>query len=483
MHSVMLAGWSDGDVSTRADNEFLDVMLEFGIAGLLALLLLTTSALYHAFMMARERPLAAGGLMGLVAVVVHSCVDFGLRVPASALLATSVAALLAALRLPPLPVEVRLAGRAAGRARGEEPSLVPASGGRSGAPQPLLQVVRWLGTLLFCGAVVGLASSLVIEKQRYSNADAWRLDGYLALSQGDFSRVRTSLARAKAATPEDVNLYIDAGYCLLAAADRATAAGERDALLDLAIESAVQARDLCPVVWQPPLWLAENARRLSIGQSQLDYVLTAQRLNPTNPEINFTAGVLLYEAGRYDEAWTSWHDHLVVTRRQLPRIMELASAKLGVEQVIERVLPANLELLSAAAAISQRGGRADEWRLYLAAVVQLAETQLASTGAARQSALRDPDLALQLGRAYRELGQPAEAIEAMQRAVRYRPTEVNWRVELARLLIDSDQLDEARRQVRTALDLEPEHRAGQQLRLEIARQQAEQQARATGSPK
>jgi tetratricopeptide (TPR) repeat protein len=475
IHSVMLAGWSDGYVSTRADNEFLDVLVEFGFAGLLALVLLTAAALYHGFTLARERPLAAGCLMGLVAVVVHSCVDFGLRVPASALLATTVAALLAAVRLPTLPVD-----HYPSRDPKTHPSNLPKPSDKaaSSANSLLLLVPRWLVTLLLSGAVVGVAASLVLEKRRSSIADAWRLDGFLALSQGDYVRVRSSLARAQSATPEDVNLYIDAGYCLLAAADRTADPGERSELLDLAVESAVKARDLCPIAWEPPLWLAENADQLSTGQSSLDYVLTAQRLNPTNPEINFTAGALLYASGRYDEAWPHWHDHLVVTPRRLPRILELARQQLTVDEVISRVLPANLQLLSAAAAISQRAGQAADRQRYLGAVVRLAEEKMAVGSADQREAMRDPELASLLGRAFRELGEPAAAIEAFQRAVRYSPTQVDWRVELAQLLLESSQIDEARRQVRTALDLEPEHRIAQQLRLEIARQQAEQQARA-----
>lgn len=178
--------------------------------------------------------------------------------------------------------------------------------------------------------------------------------------------------------------------------------------------------------------------------------------------------------------WPLWHDHLVITRTQLPRIMEMASKQLTAQQMLQWLFPADLGLISAAAGIAQRGGGEADRQPYLHAVVQLAEAKLAPKSAVRREALRDPDLALQLGRAYRELGRPTDAIEAFQRAIRYRPKQVDWRVELARLLIEVGQLDEARRQVRTALDLQPQHRAGQQLRLEVARQQAEQQARAAG---
>lgn len=67
----------------RADNEYLDVFAEYGIGGLIALLVIVAGLLYQGFRLAKRSGLAAGALMALTAVMVHSGLDFGLRLPAS----------------------------------------------------------------------------------------------------------------------------------------------------------------------------------------------------------------------------------------------------------------------------------------------------------------------------------------------------------------------------------------------------------------
>src|SRR6056297_1656683 len=78
--------------SLRADNEYLDVLNEYGLVGLACLLIFVGALLWQTLRAARHSALAAGAAIGLTAVALHSFVDFGLRVPATAVLATSIAA-------------------------------------------------------------------------------------------------------------------------------------------------------------------------------------------------------------------------------------------------------------------------------------------------------------------------------------------------------------------------------------------------------
>ncbi len=85
-------------LATRCDNEFIDLFCEYGIFASLAALAIAGALLRRGFYFARHNGLAAGAFMAMTAVIVHSCMDFGLRVPASGVLATIIAAALCSLR-------------------------------------------------------------------------------------------------------------------------------------------------------------------------------------------------------------------------------------------------------------------------------------------------------------------------------------------------------------------------------------------------
>ena len=79
--------------SLRADNEYLDVLNEFGVLGLIAVAIIVGPLLWKLSRSVHD-PLLCGASIGMFAVMIHSFVDFGLRVPANAVFATVTAALL-----------------------------------------------------------------------------------------------------------------------------------------------------------------------------------------------------------------------------------------------------------------------------------------------------------------------------------------------------------------------------------------------------
>lgn len=71
------------------------------------------------------------------------------------------------------------------------------------------------------------------------------------------------------------------------------------------------------------------------------------------------------------------------------------------------------------------------------------------------------------GELHRKLGQFREAVATYQTSVLYAPENSNWRLQLIELLIETDALDDAKRETRTLLDLDPDNPAGNKLREKI----------------
>ncbi len=80
--------------STRTDNEFLDILNEYGIVGLGGLLLIAIPMCYRSLLSAKGSCLSAGAAIGILAVLLHSMGDFGLRIPSNGLFAAYLAGLL-----------------------------------------------------------------------------------------------------------------------------------------------------------------------------------------------------------------------------------------------------------------------------------------------------------------------------------------------------------------------------------------------------
>ncbi|MCC6512329.1 MAG: tetratricopeptide repeat protein, partial [Pirellulaceae bacterium] len=73
--------------------------------------------------------------------------------------------------------------------------------------------------------------------------------------------------------------------------------------------------------------------------------------------------------------------------------------------------------------------------------------------------------------AHQRLGQNDQAIQAYKQAIQFRPAANAWRVALAELLIKQDRLEEAAREMRTALLFEADDPKLQELRDRISKLQ------------
>jgi tetratricopeptide (TPR) repeat protein len=402
-----------GVVFEHAHNEYLELLIEGGIPGLVLGLAAAALALRPAWRACRRsesrtvRALALGALFALAATAAHAVVDFGLHIPAILLLVTVVAAQVAGL------------GAAAGR--GE------AAGGpgeytlRLGGLAPLLAAAAAASLgLVLCGE--GLKAHLV-QRCRAAAADA-RQD------EDDPDRRERAIAyleQALAFAPEDASLRDELGRAHLEAIEAArqdseTASQVRDLLHQVTLPALLEAqepflsalvrvaapadaavgmphgllqgredeafrrhlvpglrncllaRDLCPLLSRPQVQLATYADRLAAGDKRIDYLRRATTLVPYDPELWFLSGVENLLDEQYDEAWADWRRSLELSPARLAPIVHACAPLLRSQEVMERVLPDKPELLYAAAvelypdleekglpAVDLAGRRPDYW--------------------------------------------------------------------------------------------------------------------------
>jgi hypothetical protein len=377
-----------GVVYEHAHNEYLELLIESGAAGLVLGLLAAGLILRLAFRAARRagspstRALALGTLFALVATVAHAVVEFGLHIPAIALLVTVIAAQVADL----------------GSADGAEES----SGGRPG-----LFTLRLWGLAPLAGAVTALVLGLILCGASLKAHLVQRLLAAAAQARQDeedperLQRAVAYLEDAVALAPEYAQLQCELGQAHLEVieaagqeaqataqvsgavqatvlpallsdgtplAQAARAALPTDVLAGLVVGSfqdrdgklsrehlgpglrhCLLARDLCPLLARPQVRLADYAHRLAAGDARGAYLRRAKTLVPFDPEIWYFSGLQELLDGRTDEAWQSWHHSLELSGQRLPDIVHHAAPLLTPAEILDRLLPDKPDLLYQAA--------------------------------------------------------------------------------------------------------------------------------------
>jgi O-antigen ligase/tetratricopeptide (TPR) repeat protein len=475
----------------HAHNDYVEALVEGGGVRLLLSLLaigLVFACGYRAYRANQGKPSAAlvlGGMVGFTTVIIHSFVDFGLHVPAIALLVTVLSAYLCRL------------GQA-----------------RRGAAQYSLRLGGAAAVLALVGAVL-VGAGLVREGWRAHRAERFRLAArYLTLTgaPGQERRVLACLEGAVRAAPENALLQVElaeAHYHLflteVQALDEAgrvhrflrwttctapvlqgvalhaavlgatswkfpTAANEQSGSalqaawgrkhLVPALRHYLLARDLCPLLDKPHVRLAANVDRLARAEPRQAYLDRAKRLLTADPDLWYICGLQELLDGRREQAWGSWRRSLECSAANLPAILHQAAVYLTPAELVARVLPDRpLMLLAAATDPVVAADAPQRSRPFLERALTLLETQSALT--AEDCHARARVLAL--------LDQPDRAVAAYLEALDRRPSAHVWRYELADLLRRQGRLVEARRELRTLVAEHPGYAEAQALYRDVLR--------------
>ncbi len=434
---------------TRADNEYLDVFLEFGILGFVSLVVMAAVVLRRGYLLSRHSGLATGAFIAMLAVIVHSGLDFGLRVPACAVLATMIAALIC--NLP-------------GWSRHEAGGQRSAS---STKPASVTVTYATRGNAVAFAVVCCLVGTLIVQdKLRQATAFNLQALGMRALAVDDLQSCAELMIQSTEVLPEDVNNQVRAVQIILRSLDATAETVERQARTAQAIGLAIKARDLCPLAFEPHVWLAEGYAQIKTSRAKVDYLAVAHRLHPSSAQISFQLGAELMAAGRFDEAWPAWRESIRFNPFRMEYILAQASQRLSPEEIVQLVLPPNARSVFSAATLADRNGDHAAEKVYLTRVLELLPMDDPALARDSQEFAKRWEL---VARSNVRLDNIEAAIAAYKNAISYKPDAAEWRLTLVQLLIKQANYDQAAREVRTALVFEPDNETLKALQNRISR--------------
>ena len=282
-----------------AHNDYLEALLEGGLLRLIPSLIAVGLVFRLGYRAVRRHEgrsadgLALGAFFGFTTMAIHSIVEFGLHIPAIALLATVLCAHLCALgggEGPGLP--------AAGRPRTVRPAETRANScSASGAWPPSSGR----------STAVALGLVLIDESGRAARAEPFRRSAARQLQRTDPASRQRRLADLEAAArlmPEDARLQVKLAQAHLAIYDDGLQAIEEGGRSDDAAQAELgarhrvpalghylQARDLCPILPEPHLGIASLHDALERAEPRGVYLERAERLAPADPLLWYLYGL------------------------------------------------------------------------------------------------------------------------------------------------------------------------------------------------
>ncbi|HEY7154157.1 MAG TPA: O-antigen ligase family protein [Gemmataceae bacterium] len=442
--------------SYHAHNDYLEILVEGGAVGLgLAVLALAIVFRlgYRALGRNRGRPeagLTLGALFAFTALVLHSFVEFGMHIPAIALLATVICAHLCAL-----------GQSAAPRGRTSAGDASPA-GADAGAYR-----LRLGGIAPVLGAMVLVGLGLVLCAAGWKAHRIDRLEeAALRAGSTDADQLRQHIAYLTAAValrPDNAQLCYDLGFAHSQLSDLAKAGHLLDPRLAdeqaaLALREYVRARDACPLYGVAHLGIANYADRLERGDAPEDYLRRAKLLLPGQAKWWYLCGLREFALGRSEDAWATWRHSLELSGDFLGPILG-QTADLSTDKLLEKVLPDRPDvLLAAALRLYPDADALEEQRPFLEKALRLLES--------KSQRLAARELHVKAG-VYKALDQPDKAVQSYREALDREPSQTSWRFEFALYLYELGKFEEARRELVAVLAQDPSHGAARRLLNEV----------------
>jgi O-antigen ligase/tetratricopeptide (TPR) repeat protein len=475
------------DLSTdNAHNDYLNLLLEGGVVGLavglaalaFAYVLGVRGLLHH-----RDQPLggiALGGLFALSSIALHSVVDFGMHLPAIAVLVAVVVAQLAALGASTAP--------AAGSARGWP--LLGFAGAAVGSVA--LVLIAWL--LVNHGYARQLAeryrnAAEKLEAATDPDSRQRRLD-YLrsevrlnpasavaqqSLADALFATYRAERAEAQARLAAAQAARVVGGSTWASPCHAAVAVALADATpwvagtddrrlneqyLRPALRRSLAARSLCPFLPNPHASLAAYGGNDLRGEPASVHLERACLVKPFSADLWFLLGAQQLHEGKQDQAWHSWRRSLECSDECLEEIVTRSRSRLSPEALAASVFPDDPELL------------------YQGALMQPSEEAqrpllLRAVDLVRERRDESKDRLLLEARSLKRLGRTGEAADAFGRLAARSPGRGEWRFEFAQVLAEQGRLEEARRELRLFLDQTPGHPGASELYRDVVRRLSE----------
>jgi O-antigen ligase len=466
----------------HAHNDYLESLLEGGLVRL-ALTLGAVALIYWLGWRALERHandsadgLILGALFGFTALAIHSFVDFGMHIPAIALIAAVLCAQLCggakdnediadldAYRfrfggLAPIvgaavvvSLGLMLAAEGLRIVRVQEWQLAAA---RLRKAPDLAQHERALA-FMEAAAVAAPENGVLITQLGEAHLALYQeKTDALALVGGAAEAAQVVTAFALAAPPGDAALAGLARFasCQLAgsARERWTAVRSRPLAREQigpGLRRLLQARDACPLLSEPNLQLAIHIGDLDKADPRAEYLRRVKLLAPDDPGQWYLCGVQELFDGQAAQAWQSWRHSLGLSNQYLPEIVAGLARSPDAASLLEQVLPDRADCwFTAADQLYPTAAEPEKRRPLLDKALRLLQTQPGPLNA--DELHREATVCAILGRS-------AEAAAAYEQALDDRPDQFDWRMEYAGLLRDQGRLNESRREISLLLANRP----------------------------
>ena len=417
----------------NAHNEYLEAVLEGGVLRLVFTLAIVVAVLvagvrgYRKLRLRSSGPLILGGLFGLLALILHSVVDFGIHIPAIAILAATVAAHLSAAAT--------------------DNGYLPQAEGDRPVPDPLRLEIRGLLAIPIAIAIAIVPAFLMLDARSRSRVNDYREIG-ASLAAGSESEIAYRAAAAKIAPANtDVQMELAQAHFDAARLQGRTAHAAivgpatvmmlpNDALspsgshIVAGLKAAQAARAACLLAPQPHARFGLYAKQYLEGEPALVHWQRAQRILPVDPYIGYACGVAQKAAGDEPAAWASWRD-AIARSPKLVRPVLIAAGPIPAERLLRDLIHADATALQLAVdtLYPDRAASKNQRRPFLQAIVALAQRDDSAWGYAAT--------------AYLEFGQPEEAIAAWERALARTPNDATIRDAFSRYLESDERYDEA----------------------------------------
>jgi O-antigen ligase/tetratricopeptide (TPR) repeat protein len=417
-------------ISQYAHNEYLEAAFEGGVVRLGLTLALAIAPAWLAWrrLHSRDSGLSRGAILGLLwgllAVALHSAVEFGIHMPAVALLAVVTAAHFSATIFDARP-------KPAGK-----PSFA-----------------RWAVAAL----AVPAALLLAWEAATWALAEQYHV---VAVAMGKQLRQEDRVAAlpyweaALRLRPHDAVMQQAAGQAYLDLYREG-----RGEFLDPAVRHLVKARDLCPVLAHPHARLGELAPLLARADTPVHYFERAARLLPSENDVWYGLGGAYLGAGRPDDAKAAWRRYLYGNDRLQAKVFDRAAAAWGIDGVRD-LLPDRPEAWFAAAErLFPAKEQTKERRPFLEGALGAMEHQPPT-----------PELRYRIAGLQRDLGHDDDATASYRAALREAPARTEWRFEFAQFLIKREKFADARTELRTILERSPSHEEAKDLLAVVERE-------------
>ena len=468
----------DGVIFARAENEYLDMLLEGGLIGLTIMVAGLFTLARHGYRAlagakaANDRGLVAGALFGLVALACQSAADFSPHIPGVAITAVILSAQICAL------------------------SIRASTGVGSPKPSRLSQVARTVEAV----AMAGLLFALLPSDLKWARAEA-DLAGTglpppgssmpemppMNLSLEDLEQQRSALEAALRDRPEWAEGHFRLGLTLVALYEQSAAewiATEMDGpamirtiadslwlhevaqsarpeeiaeqelvarYLGPATRSFLEARRCAPEFGPVHARLASLDYLLQGRDPTSAYVMRALQYASGDRNTLSLAAQVAIQAGYPDLAAQCWRRCLEARRWDWRTVAEIAAVSLPAEQVIRDVLPPGSSMAVAFAdqVYADPRDRDDQAKFYRVALERLPSD--ATLSQAERLHIE--------ARARCRLGEPGQTAPLYEEALKREPLRGEWREEFVAWLIDHGDFDAAHRHAVLGVRLNPDRPA------------------------